>query len=143
MLRWDCQPGDSISCPLSAPQSHRTSHRIQVLRWDCQPGDCIIFDSYSVHGAPGNRSSNLRRRAYATRRVLSPLYARPVSALFPPYARSMTALCLLYARSISHSVRVVDWEVRDRQANDEVSAPSFVSALCPLYGRSMAALRSS
>ena len=40
---------------------------VKVLRWDVAPGDVIIFDSFTVHGAPGNASASVRRRAYATR----------------------------------------------------------------------------
>ena len=40
---------------------------VKVLRWDVAPGDVIIFDSFIVHGAPGNASASVRRRAYATR----------------------------------------------------------------------------
>jgi ectoine hydroxylase-related dioxygenase (phytanoyl-CoA dioxygenase family) len=40
---------------------------LRVLRWDCAPGDVIIFDSFTVHGSPGNASASVRRRAYATR----------------------------------------------------------------------------
>jgi ectoine hydroxylase-related dioxygenase (phytanoyl-CoA dioxygenase family) len=40
---------------------------VRVLRWDVEPGDVIVFDSYTVHGAPGNSSASARRRAYATR----------------------------------------------------------------------------
>jgi ectoine hydroxylase-related dioxygenase (phytanoyl-CoA dioxygenase family) len=40
---------------------------VRVLRWDVEPGDVIIFDSFTVHGAPGNSSASVRRRAYATR----------------------------------------------------------------------------
>ncbi len=39
----------------------------RVLRWDVAPGDVILFDSYTVHGSPGNSSADVRRRAYATR----------------------------------------------------------------------------
>jgi len=42
---------------------------VRVLRWDVEPGDVIVFDSYTVHGAPGNSSNSVRRRAYATRWV--------------------------------------------------------------------------
>lgn len=40
---------------------------VKVLRWDLAPGDVIVFDSYTVHGSPGNASNSVRRRAYATR----------------------------------------------------------------------------
>lgn len=38
-----------------------------MLRWDLEPGDVICFDSYTVHGSPGNSSNSVRRRAYAMR----------------------------------------------------------------------------
>jgi ectoine hydroxylase-related dioxygenase (phytanoyl-CoA dioxygenase family) len=31
------------------------------------PGDCTIHHGLTVHGAPGNSSSRVRRRAYITR----------------------------------------------------------------------------
>ncbi len=45
--------------------AERGAHRI--LSWDMAPGDCIFFHALTVHGAPGNRSTSRRRRAYATR----------------------------------------------------------------------------
>ena len=40
----------------------------EVLRWDMQPGDALLFNSYALHGAPGNPSTtSARRRGYATR----------------------------------------------------------------------------
>lgn len=44
---------------------HRGDYRI--LGWDLAPGDCIVFHALTLHGAPGNRSLDCRRRAYATR----------------------------------------------------------------------------
>jgi ectoine hydroxylase-related dioxygenase (phytanoyl-CoA dioxygenase family) len=41
--------------------------RHTFLRWSLEPGDCIFFHALAVHGAPGNRSNDRRRRAYATR----------------------------------------------------------------------------
>lgn len=43
------------------------SGQARLLQWDVAPGDVIVFDSYSVHGASGNSSASVRRRAYATR----------------------------------------------------------------------------
>jgi ectoine hydroxylase-related dioxygenase (phytanoyl-CoA dioxygenase family) len=38
-----------------------------VRSFDVEPGDCLVFQAMIVHGAPGNASSNTRRRALATR----------------------------------------------------------------------------
>lgn len=38
-----------------------------ILGWDMEPGDCILFHALTLHGAPGNASTEHRRRAYATR----------------------------------------------------------------------------
>ena len=38
-----------------------------LVSWEMDPGDCIVFHALTLHGAPGNRSSSRRRRAYATR----------------------------------------------------------------------------
>jgi len=43
----------------------RDAHRF--LSWSLEPGDCIFFHALTVHGAPGNLSTERRRRAYATR----------------------------------------------------------------------------
>ncbi len=46
-------------------EAERSQH--EFLSWDMEPGDLIAFHALTVHGAPGNRSSALRRRAWATR----------------------------------------------------------------------------
>ena len=38
-----------------------------IRRFELQPGDCLVFQALVVHGAPGNGSSQFRRRALATR----------------------------------------------------------------------------
>jgi ectoine hydroxylase-related dioxygenase (phytanoyl-CoA dioxygenase family) len=40
---------------------------VPILAWDLRPGDCIVFHPLVIHGAPGNSSRTLRRRAVATR----------------------------------------------------------------------------
>ena len=44
--------------------AHRSDYRL--LSWNVEPGDAIAFHFLTIHGAPGNPSSN-RRRAFATR----------------------------------------------------------------------------
>ena len=46
-------------------EAERKRHRI--LSFDLEPGDCAAFHFRTVHGAPGNRSSELWRRAIAFR----------------------------------------------------------------------------
>ena len=38
-----------------------------LLGWDLEPGDCVAFHGLTLHGAPGNRSGKLRRRAVSAR----------------------------------------------------------------------------
>jgi ectoine hydroxylase-related dioxygenase (phytanoyl-CoA dioxygenase family) len=38
-----------------------------IVSFDVQAGDCIAFNAMTVHGAPGNRSLESRRRAVSTR----------------------------------------------------------------------------
>lgn len=38
-----------------------------LLNWDMQPGDCLIHQMNTVHGASGNTTRTLRRRALAVR----------------------------------------------------------------------------
>src|SRR5690606_21495498 len=43
----------------------RDAHRI--VSWAVEPGDCVVFHGLTLHGAPGNTSSTLRRRVLTTR----------------------------------------------------------------------------
>ncbi len=40
---------------------------IEIAQFDLAPGDCTIHHGLTVHGAPGNQSSDIRRRAYTSR----------------------------------------------------------------------------
>lgn len=44
---------------------HRADY--DILGWDLQPGDAIAFDYLTIHGAPGNTSSEHARRAVSFR----------------------------------------------------------------------------
>jgi ectoine hydroxylase-related dioxygenase (phytanoyl-CoA dioxygenase family) len=41
--------------------------RHEFLSWDMQPGDTLVHQAMTIHGAPGNSSSTVRRRAYSIR----------------------------------------------------------------------------
>jgi ectoine hydroxylase-related dioxygenase (phytanoyl-CoA dioxygenase family) len=59
--------------------------RYTFLSWDMQPGDVIAFHALTLHGAPGNRSSSRRRRAWATRWCGEDTrYATRVGQISPP-----------------------------------------------------------
>lgn len=45
--------------------SDRASY--DIASWALEPGDCLVFQAMIVHGAPGNASTNHRRRALSTR----------------------------------------------------------------------------
>ena len=46
-------------------EAERSVHSFACF--EMAPGDCTIHHGLTVHGAPGNRSTSLRRRAYITR----------------------------------------------------------------------------
>ncbi|HEY1837370.1 MAG TPA: phytanoyl-CoA dioxygenase family protein [Rhizomicrobium sp.] len=45
--------------------SNRSSY--EIASWALEPGDCLVFQAMIVHGAPGNASTQHRRRALSTR----------------------------------------------------------------------------
>ena len=49
------------------PDIERERHRYRIIAFDLQPGDCAAFHFRTVHGAPGNTSSTMWRRAIAFR----------------------------------------------------------------------------
>ena len=40
---------------------------LEFLQFELEPGDCTVHHGLTVHGAPGNRTVDRRRRAYVTR----------------------------------------------------------------------------
>ena len=47
------------------PEISEKTH--QLISWDLQPGDVLVHHGLTVHGAPGNSTSDRRRRALAVR----------------------------------------------------------------------------
>lgn len=46
-------------------EAERDKH--DIVWFDLEPGDCTVHHALTVHGAPGNESHDVRRRAYVTR----------------------------------------------------------------------------
>jgi len=51
------------------PNIDRERDRYRVVHFDCEPGDLLIHHSLTIHGSPGNSSSDRRRRAISLRYV--------------------------------------------------------------------------
>ncbi|XP_063587630.1 uncharacterized protein LOC134764880 isoform X1 [Penaeus indicus] len=54
-------------CFVDIPIQDIEAGKWPLLQWECEPGDVIIFHMKTVHGAPGNTSSNTHRRVLSTR----------------------------------------------------------------------------
>jgi ectoine hydroxylase-related dioxygenase (phytanoyl-CoA dioxygenase family) len=46
-------------------EAERDKH--EIVAFDLTPGDCVAFHFRTVHGAPGNASPDIRRRAISFR----------------------------------------------------------------------------
>ncbi len=49
------------------PDIDANPERYEFITWDMEPGDVILHHPLAVHGAPGNASRNVRRRALSLR----------------------------------------------------------------------------
>jgi ectoine hydroxylase-related dioxygenase (phytanoyl-CoA dioxygenase family) len=49
------------------PDFEARRDELDIVQFEMQPGDCTVHHGLLVHGAPGNRRSDRRRRAYVTR----------------------------------------------------------------------------
>lgn len=52
---------------VTVPDIDARRDEFDLRSFSVEPGDCIAFHALTVHGAPGNTSSNVRRRAVAMR----------------------------------------------------------------------------
>jgi ectoine hydroxylase-related dioxygenase (phytanoyl-CoA dioxygenase family) len=51
----------------SPPDIDANPERYETLSWNLEPGDCLVHHGMAMHGAPGNRSVGVRRRAHSLR----------------------------------------------------------------------------
>ncbi len=51
----------------SMPDIDAEPGRFELLSWSLEPGDVLIHKGLTIHGAPGNRTTDRRRRALAVR----------------------------------------------------------------------------
>lgn len=51
----------------TVPDIDGDPERYEILSWELEPGDCVVFHMLTLHGARGNRSPSIARRALATR----------------------------------------------------------------------------
>lgn len=49
------------------PDFDQRRDEFEFLSWDMQPGDVLAHAGFAIHGAGGNRTQNMRRRALSTR----------------------------------------------------------------------------
>ena len=57
---------DESSAYPAMPDIDTQAREQDILKWELTPGDCIVFHGLTIHGAPGNPSSERRRRAVST-----------------------------------------------------------------------------
>jgi len=49
------------------PDIEGNRDQYDIISWDMEPGDALVFSAMTLHGAPGNASSERRRRGLALR----------------------------------------------------------------------------
>lgn len=52
---------------IPVPDIANNRDKYDLVSFDLEPGDCVVFHGLTLHGAPGNASSTLRRRAVSVR----------------------------------------------------------------------------
>ncbi|MBG01630.1 MAG: phytanoyl-CoA dioxygenase [Acidimicrobiaceae bacterium] len=62
----DDTPYEGTGLP-ELPDIEKGLSQYEILSWDVEPGDCLVFQGMIVHGSYGNSSSDVPRRALATR----------------------------------------------------------------------------
>lgn len=62
----DDTPYEGTGLP-ELPDIENNLGKYEIISWDVNPGDCLVFQGMIVHGSYGNSSSELPRRALASR----------------------------------------------------------------------------
>jgi ectoine hydroxylase-related dioxygenase (phytanoyl-CoA dioxygenase family) len=52
---------------IPVPDIANNRDRYDLVGFDLEPGDCVVFHGLTLHGAPGNASNTIRRRAVSVR----------------------------------------------------------------------------
>lgn len=55
-----------------------------IITWDVEPGDVYVFSAMTVHGAPGNATTDRRRRGYTVRYCGNDVYYDPRLGISTP-----------------------------------------------------------
>ena len=55
-----------------------------IISWDVEPGDVYVFSAMTVHGSPGNSTSDRRRRGYTVRYCGNDVYYDPRYGISEP-----------------------------------------------------------
>ena len=65
------------------PDFERERETLDLVQFDLEPGDCTVHHGLLVHCAPGNQTSNQRRRAYVTRWAGDDVVYAPEAEVMP------------------------------------------------------------
>lgn len=67
----------------SLPDINANRADYNILSWALEPGDALLFHARTVHGAQGNKSPNVHRRAITTRWCGDDVIYRPLNDQMP------------------------------------------------------------
>ena len=67
--------------PLPDIEAERDQH--EFVTFETEPGDCIVHHGLTIHSAPGNSNTHVRRRALATRFCGDDVTYRPEGSFQP------------------------------------------------------------
>jgi ectoine hydroxylase-related dioxygenase (phytanoyl-CoA dioxygenase family) len=98
--------------------------RYEVLTWDLEPGDCLVHHGMTLHGATGNASGSVRRRAHSIRFTGDDVRWDPRPGILDRIPRMTTSPLSL-------------------RAGDALTCDAFPVVRAPLGPRAVAALNAS
>jgi len=88
-----------------------------IVAWDLEPGDVAIHDFRTIHGAPGNRTAERRRRGLAVRWIGEDIVCRNRPGVPAPLSESLKMLApgLTDGEPLDQSTFPVVWEAAASQ----------------------------